>query len=119
MDGIIVDTSSILFAMSNNVDLFARIEEQLGKGAVVSKGVIRELKGIASSNKKSAGAAKAALDIIDRGGVRVADNSDYVDDWIMASKKSDIVCTNDTKLRDALRAKKVKVYTVSRSGELR
>jgi rRNA-processing protein FCF1 len=120
MDGIIVDTSSILFAFSNRVDIFRRVKLQLGLAPVVSEGVIRELKAKAQGGGRSRAYARLALDLIKNYGINVDKDSGYVDRWIIASsKRYGSVCTNDTKLRRALRNSGSAVYTISRSGEFR
>ena len=117
---IIVDTSSILFALSNKVDIFNAIKEDLGLDPVISRGVVKELQKFSESSKGSSRYAKVALQLIDKYGIKTDPDSDYVDNWILSKAKDmDNVCTNDTKLRNALRGKGVKVYVISRSGEFR
>ncbi len=120
LGGIILDTSSILFALSNKVDIFIAAREELSLDPVISLGVVRELRRISKSAKVSSKAANVALELIKKREEAVVPDNQYVDDWILsAAGKYEGVCTNDTKLRRALRANGVKVYAVSRSGEFR
>jgi rRNA-processing protein FCF1 len=116
----IVDTSSILFALSNKVDIFNAVRAELGMTPMISKGVINELTRISNDTRANGRYAKVALRLIDRYGVKTDPDSGYVDDW-MLSKANDPAnfCTNDTKLRNALKGKGAKVYAISRSGEFR
>jgi rRNA-processing protein FCF1 len=120
MNGIIIDTSSILFALSNKVDIFKAVEEQSPLEALVSEGVIKELAGIAGSSKSNSKYAGVALELIKRYQIKIERNSNYVDKWILgAAKRYMNVCTNDTRLKKALRVKGITVYSISRNGILR
>ncbi len=120
MDSIIVDTSSILFALSSKVDIFNAIKEELNFEPVISKGVVNELKKISSGSKANGKYAKVALQLIEKYHIKTDPDSKYVDDWILSiAKEHENFCTNDTKLRNALKGKGARVYVISRSGELR
>ncbi len=120
MNSIIVDTSSILFALSNKVDIFMAIKEQSSQEAVLSQGVIKELTGIAASSKSKSKYARVALELIKKYGIKIEKDSGYVDKWILSYANKHInVCTNDTKLKKALRGRGIIVYSVSRDGILR
>lgn len=120
MDSIIIDTSSILFAFSNHVDIFKEAEAQLSLKPVISKGVIKELGRMAESRKAESKYAKAAIALIEKHNISIEKEEGYVDRWILTNaNKIGSVCTNDMKLKVALKARGVPVYTVSRSGILR
>ncbi len=120
MEYIIVDTSSILFEFSNKIDIFKQIATQLSLKPVVSQGVLRELTKMASSTKADKKYAKVALAMINEHKVGVETDSGYVDAWILASaKKFQCVCTNDMKLKKALKAKGIQVYSVSIGGTIK
>ena len=120
MESIIVDTSSILFALSNKVDVFEKISEQLQLKPMVSKGVVRELSAMSSAKAATRKYAKVAIGLIALHSVKIDPDNTYVDSWILrAAKSAGAVCTNDTKLRGALRAKGINVYAISVSGQLR
>lgn len=120
MDSIIVDTSSILFAFSNKIDIFKEIETQLSLKPVISQGVVNELNRMASSNKEEKKYAKVALTLIESREISTEKESGYVDRWILESaKKFGSVCTNDIKLKRSLKEKGINVYSVSIGGKLR
>ncbi len=120
MEGIVVDTSSILFALSNKVDIFGRIREELGMDPIISKGVVRELTKISKGRKANGKYAVVALKLIERHKVKTEPDSGYVDMWVLtAARKAGYACTNDTALRRKIRAEGIKAYSVSRNGGLR
>lgn len=120
MESIIVDTSSILFALSNKMDIFEKISEQLQLKPIVSKGVVRELTAMSRGKAATRKYAKVAIGLIEWHSVKIDPDNTYVDDWILrVAKKTGCVCTNDTKLRGALREKGINVYAISISGQLR
>lgn len=113
----IIDTSSILFGLENKIDVFQLIKE-LGYEPLVSKGVIKELEKIAEAGSRKSGYARLALAEIKEKGISIDESEGYVDSWIERSSGV-LVCTNDTKLRQRLKAKNIKVFTLSRGGRLR
>lgn len=120
MNGIIVDTSSILFGLSNRNDVFSRIKEQLNLSPVISEGVVRELDLIAKSKKSGRKYARIAIALIDQHKIKTEKDSLYVDKWILKNaKKVGSVCTNDTKLKRELRSRGIATYSISRDGILR
>lgn len=120
MDHIIVDTSSILFGLSNRIDVFKKVGEQFGLSPVISKGVFNELTALSKSRKSTSKYAKVALSLIDRYQIKMDENDIYVDKWILSAAKAyGKVCTNDTKLKTALRARGITVYSISRDGILK
>ncbi len=119
---IIIDTSSILFALSNRKDLFAIVQESLPSYTIViSEGVLGELKKLAKSKKGSAGGARLALSIIESLEIQVVKDSSYVDSWVVSEweKRNCAVCTNDSELKKRLTGKGAMVVTVTKDGKLR
>ncbi len=120
MENIIIDTSSILFGLSINFDAFKAAETRLCLRPCVSKGVLRELSGIARSRKSNRKYASVAISLIKKYNVKVYPDAGHVDNWILKSAH-DIknICTNDTRLRMKLRHAGIKPYTISMDGEFR
>ena len=120
MGYIIVDTSSILFGLENKVDIFKEADSKLGLSPIISKGVVMELTKISSSKRQDRKYAIMALKLIAEQKVKIESDTAYVDEWIIrAATKYGNVCTNDTKLRKALKSKGVSIYSVSMGGSLR
>lgn len=123
MRTVILDTSSIVFSISNKRDIFAALEARYpGCQVALSEGVIKELKKLSSGRSKYAKYAAVAISLLNRyASIKVAKNSTYVDKWIIreASKLGAVVCSNDAKLKRALRARGITVISVSRDGSLR
>ncbi len=122
MDAIIVDTSSIVFAAGNGIDVFAAILEQMpGTAIMVSRGVINELERLAGPGSKKGKAARLGLRILRAHRVDVLRDDGYVDSWIereSAGRKC-WVCTNDRALKGKLKGLGVRVASVSPKGILR
>ena len=119
---IILDTSSILFAMSQKKDIFEAISEEYpGREIVLSTGIFSELRKLASTKKKNARDASAALVLLKHKRFATEDDDSYVDDWILreSGRTGTVVCTNDTALRGKLRGKGVKTISMSIGGRLR
>lgn len=118
---IIFDTSSILFCLSNGIDMAKAVNEAFpGYKIAVSKGIIRELEGLGKSRRRAGRYAKAAVDVLGHIGVQVLDNSDNADKWLLSiADDKKVICTNDSKLKRALRGKGAIVVSVARSGMLR
>ena len=119
---IVADTSSILFALSNNFNLFKVLSEEVpGAEIAVSRGIIRELKGIGGSSKKHSAQAKVALAFIESGNVTIDKSDAYPDKWILEAAKAGncLVCTNDGKLKKALRLNGIRAFSIGKDGKVR
>jgi rRNA-processing protein FCF1 len=123
MHHLIIDTSSIVFGLSNKRNVFESANEQLpNHRIIVSNGIIKELKKIGKGRGKYAKFANVGISLINRyDNIEVSKDSSYADSWITkkATELNCAVCTNDTKLKRSLKAKGITVYSISRSGLLR
>ncbi len=119
---LVMDTSSIVFAVSNHVDPFSAAEIEFpGCEIVLSRGVIRELKGLGSGKSRHAGYAKAAVGMLAAHRVTVLDDNSTVDDWIVkyATESNALVCTNDSGLKARILELGGAVIGITRSGKFR
>ena len=120
---VIIDTSSILFAFANWHDIFDHVKQQMpGKEIMLSKGIVNELKGIASRPTSLGITAKTALVAVSIKDINLADSNISVDSWILRAAKKDktiSVVTNDTALIKKLRASGVKAFKIARNGMLK
>ena len=122
MPFIIVDTSSIIFGLSNKKDVFEAVRNhQRAYSPIISEGIIRELKLIRERHEKYSKFAGAALLLISMAHVEITKDSSSVDEWIKkeAVGKGYAVCTNDTALKRSLKTAKIRVFSMTRSGTLR
>ncbi|MGC8699633.1 MAG: PIN domain-containing protein [Candidatus Micrarchaeia archaeon] len=115
---IAVDTSSILFGYENKIDIFD-VLKLMGYRPIISEGVIMELEKMASSSSRKRGYAKLALEKIKKKDIGLEESKEYVDDWLKKKAMEMPVCTNDTKLKRALKEKGAKVFTLARNGKIR
>lgn len=118
----ILDTSSILFGLSNNIDPFERLRESFPDyKIVVSQGIVRELAEMSGSRKRQKVQAKIGLALIKKNLITVLKGDEYVDSWILGNvgRWECIVCTNDVRLKAKLKSRGVKVLSLSRGGMLR
>ena len=121
MQRLILDTSSIVYAFSNKIDIFEAIEDRLEALPVISSGVVSELKMLASTKRKEGRAARIALEILKKHKVEVVKDDRKVDAWVLsAGSKVDVyVCTNDILLKRALRSRGKQPLSVSEDGSIR
>ncbi len=122
MRKIIIDTSSILFAMSQKKEIFEMVRESYPEyEPVISRGVVKELQKLAATRKKNAKDAAAALAALGNRHITTLPNSSYVDEWIISesSKNGSAVCSNDAELRRRLRLLGIKVVAVVVGGRFR
>lgn len=119
---IILDTSSILFALSIKKDAFEAAREQYPDyDIVLSRGIIKELKKLAATKKKEGRDARTALLMLPRKRFILNRNEGYVDKWILkeAEATGALVCTNDTRLRKALKAEGRSAFAIGMGGQFR
>ncbi len=117
----LIDTSSILFGLRFKKDAIAATAAQLPLKPAVSRGVLRELRGISLNRGKRGSAAKTALVLLERKTLKVYADTGNVDQWLLlqATKDGTPVVTNDTKLIKMLVAKGIVSFKVSKSGLLK
>lgn len=123
MKYLILDTSSIIFGLSNKINVFDSVNNQLpGYRILISKGVERELEKMGKGRSKYGKYAKVAIHLLKASSnIDRAEDTRFVDAWILKDSVAlkAAVCTNDTKLKKALRAKGITAYSISRSGILK
>ncbi len=117
----IVDTSSILFGLSNRKDVFGAVADDAARLPLISEGVVRELRLIERRKGRNSGYAAAALSLIGAARVEIAKDSSPVDEWIEseARKRGCQVCTNDSALKRKLKRAGITAFRMTRSGSLR
>ncbi len=119
---LILDTSSIVFAVSNKKDILASANDAfIGYSILISRGVLRELKDLANGKSKYAGSANAALKMLEKASLELSPEIGHVDDWIVkeSAKRRCAVCTNDAGLKKRLRETGAEVVSVTRAGTFR
>ena len=120
---IIIDTSSILFAVKFGKDAF-NAAAVLGSPSriAIPEGVIEELRGISSGRGARAIEARTALKMLRIKNVKLYKSVEKVDDWIYhhAMENPDCaVITNDTELFRRLKGIHSKVFKISKNGSIR
>lgn len=122
MGYLILDTSSMLFGFSNNVNVFDIAEAEFpGYKRLVSRGIVNELEGISRNRGRKGSCARIALMELRAKKIEI-DNINEADDWILGRAKrsrGSIVVTNDTRLARRLSGSGTTVLKVSRSGMLK
>lgn len=88
---------------------------------VLSQGVLVELERLSKTAKKNSRDARTALLLLKNSDFSIEDDSSHVDKWILgrAIAGSSTVCTNDAKLKAALRSKGIAVVSLAVDGRLR
>ncbi len=123
MTYVIIDTSSILFGLSFNKDVFAIAARRFpGSKPMISRGIIGELRAISKNMGRKGATAAAALSLIRVKNVKVDANSGNVDSWVYrtaARYNNFIVITNDTALFRRVRGANPNVFKLSKSGILK
>lgn len=96
-------------------------EEYPGYEIVISKGIIKELKRLASTKKKNARDARTALLMLKGKSYLLDKDEGYADEWIIrkAVGAGALVCTNDTKLRRRLRSRGTNAVALGIGGRFR
>lgn len=109
MKTIILDTNFLMIPYQNRIDIFSELERMIPEKyeLVAPEGVIKELQQIQDTGSGSEKiAAKIALELIEKKGVKAIESHGNVDESILdfiAKNKDSIVCTNDKELKRKLR----------------
>jgi rRNA-processing protein FCF1 len=122
MKSIVVDTSSILFALSNKIDIFDKLKNNSEPYSIfITSGVMKELEMIGTGHRKESANARVAVDIIKKYDIRIVSIGKGVDNSIIAAAKklSCNACTNDIELKKRLKKVGVNVYSIGRDGKLK
>lgn len=122
MQYVIIDTSSILFSLSFRKDAFSIAERRFHALPLISKGVIRELRGISTNRGKKGQTARTALSLIRVKKVKVDNDNGNVDSWVYrtaAKGKACAVVTNDTALFRRVKLSNRNVFKLSKNGLLK
>lgn len=122
MKCIIVDTSSVIFGLSNKVNVFESIKEHMPEyRIIISKGITKELKKIAQGGTKNRKFGKIALILLKQYNLEAVSDYSYPDNFILreAVFRKCAVCTNDVVLKRKLRSEGIKTLSIGRNGLLR
>ena len=114
---VIIDTSSILFAIENKKDPFDIIFDKFGEVSIIlNKGIINEIKKIKNSKRKISSIAAIALDLIKKHkNISIINNNESGDIFIIKNAEQvDLIVTNDKKLKEIIRKRGIRVYSISR-----
>jgi rRNA-processing protein FCF1 len=119
---LILDTSSMLFGFSNNVNVFELAEAEFPRyKMLVSRGIVNELEAISRNKGKKGSCARVALMELRAKKIEI-DNINRADGWILEKarrNRGSVVVTNDTPLAKRLLRFGTAVFKISRSGMLR
>jgi rRNA-processing protein FCF1 len=123
MNYIILDTSAIIFGLSNGVDVFNALHDQMPERRImISTGILKELNRISEGMGRFSKFAKVAINLLERyPDIKVVKDGTYVDKWIAqtAAAPGYVVCSNDSKLKRELKTKGISVFSMTRSGIIR
>jgi rRNA-processing protein FCF1 len=120
---VIIDTSSIVFGLSNRKDVFETASNTLPRTKpLISKGIINELTKISKNRGRKGASARVALQLIHSRGIRVERSEAGADIWILTFSKihrDTVVITNDSTLARRLKSIGVQTLKVTKSGLLK
>lgn len=114
---VILDTNFLMVPYKYNLDVLSEVAYLIpGSDFVISKGVVNELKTIATKKGKTGMSARFALKMLksNEDKITIIPSVESVDRWILsyAKKYRAIVCTDDIKLKNLLRKEKLRVVMV-------
>ncbi len=123
MADLIIDTSALLFGISNRIDVIEAARRQIpGCRVLVSSAILGELSAIGRGRGRRGAMARAALAMLRSKKIDVVKEKRRVDDWILEfanCHRGTDVLTNDGKLTLRLRDSGATAYKLARSGALR
>ncbi len=130
MKYIIIDTSSILFALKYNKNIFEIIKTKYLSNykIIISKGIINELTRLSKTRSKLKLSATISLVLINR--IKEKERKIFiykrsninVDKWILDTSnkfKNIIIITNDTELAKKLYNNNIEIFKISKQGILK
>ncbi|MFH1403197.1 MAG: PIN domain-containing protein [Candidatus Altiarchaeota archaeon] len=121
---ILLDTNFLMTPVQNGIDVFAELPILIEEDSrlCVPKAVVRELEGLAKSNKADSPAARVALRLIESNNLVLLDSEGGADEWIkqysLENRGKVLVCTNDRELRSFLCSNGVGVVSTRGKGRL-
>lgn len=121
---VVIDTNFLLLPFQFHIDILREMRYLMdfSHRYVISSRTIRELKKVGRRTGKNGMAARLALKLIEanKASIDIVESDEMVDDWIVdyARKHRAIVCTNDSELRQRLRALRVKTVTMKAKSKL-
>jgi len=118
--GVLLDTSIIIQAIQDKVDLIRELKEEFGLKVYVPKSVLNELEKLKSKNIKMSNIVTLAIKSL-KNKIEVLDiSAKSTDDAIikLASSNNFIVATNDSNLKDRLKMLGIPVIYINRDGYL-
>ncbi len=120
MKEVLLDTSSMLFALEHGVDIVTSIRDEFpGFVITVPYAAVAEMRKIAKTHTKNAGNARVMLLLITERKLNIDGKGTYADEWILKNAFGKVVCTNDIKLKRKLNGLKIRVVSVAVSGRIR
>lgn len=119
---IILDTNFLLVPFQFKINIMREIEYllEISHFFVISSQTIVELRNIGKGKGKDGGAARLAIKMIENNDIKIIENSEHVDNWIIdyAKENNAIVCTNDAPLRRKLKRLGIKMITMKSKSSL-
>jgi len=119
---VIVDTNFFLLIPRFKLDIFKEVRAEIGNCEfIVSKGILDELNRLSKTDRD----ARFVLNVLKKTRVKIVENNDPVDRWILRYSKQlkeegfDVyVCTNDLSRRKRLRSIGVKTVILRGYGRI-
>ena len=109
---LLLDTNFLMLPGQFGIDIFGELERLVAEpyALATSSRIMRELGRIALGKSKDARAARLAMRLVKEKGVRVVPSAMPADEWLLAEaeKGGAIVCTNDKKLIERLKKRKIR-----------
>jgi rRNA-processing protein FCF1 len=121
---VLIDTSSLVYGFANRKDAIGIVAREFPSCKIeLSRGILRELNGIAENRGKRGAAAKAALLAINFKRIVINKDNTDVDSWLLSRAVSldgdCVVITNDSELKARLKANGAGSLRLTREGILR
>ena len=117
----VLDTNFLLLPYQFKIDIFRELDGIVnGYEPVISTTIHNEIKKLSKRKGKHGMAAKFAMRIVEANEIKTIKTKVTADEWILeyCSKTGAIACTNDIKLKKALKSKKIKVIGLKSKSRL-